>query len=278
MNTFKERNNALDKIRSMLKHSAGKLNEYDSSDHAAHLYALWSMGQLLELKKALAHHNIENEFWDGIDHLPMRINEHFIAPNLGEWAELPNNLAEEFGLLPGDIIVIKQQQQTLWEWQHAGMIKDEHSLYSAMYTKTVLEQPIDYYRTYAVRVRVLRVKANHENPELGKAACCKAQSRLGNIYGVSDKWYAIQHEDAPMYCSQLPWYAWATTAGINLDCTCPDYPETKDPQLLLKKWSALPYSIVFPTNLAESCNDYPNHGFTAKTECVLDMSRKEHEI
>ena len=275
MDTKNERQELIEGISKLLNHTCKKRAEHHPEDHAGHLYALLSMGNYQELREHLAHFNIENEFWKLVGHLPPQINEHFIASELGEWDELPDNPIKEWGLLPGDIIVIKQQQHTLWEWQHAGMIKDENTLYSAMYTKTVMEQEFDYYRIYAVQLRALKVKANHEQPELGEQACNIAHSRLGNLYGISDKGYAIRHDDAPMYCSQVPWFAWIMSCGLNLDSGSPDYDEIEDLDERLAHLCSIKHDIVYPTNLAESHSNRSEHGYVAKTECVADVVRKE---
>ena len=266
----------LDRLVEPLRH---RWEKHELPDFGEHLYALLSLGNFEEIRKQLAREkdHVAVDFWRILEGLSPQLNALFIAPEQGDWEELPANPVQEFGLLPGDIVVIKQHQHTLWEWQHAGMIKDENTLYSAMYTQTVMEQPLDYYRRYATRIKLLRVRANHENPALGRAACEQAARRVGNIYGVSDKWYALQHEEAPMYCSQVAWYAWVTATGINLDGACPDYSEIADQEERLKKLCAIPHVIVYPTGLAESDHDGDGYDFKAKTECVLDLARSGFE-
>lgn len=252
-------------------------NEKEPEDHAGHLYALWSMGNHHALNKTLRADGILNEFWQTLEHLSPQLNEHFIAPNLGEWDGFPANLVRSLNLLPGDLLVIKQHQNTLWDWQHAGMVRDEVSAYSAMYTESVLIQSLDYYMHYATRLRVLRVLANHADPTLGRKACEVADSRLGNVYGISDKWYACHHDDAPMYCSLLPWYSWMKATGINLDRSSPDYEEILDEKRRLWHLSKIPHAIVFPGNLAESSENDPEHHFVCKTEVALDICRPGYE-
>jgi len=235
------------------------------------------MGHHYELHRKLKADGIVNEFWMALEHLSPQLNEHFIAPNLGEWNEVSSNFLTEYGLLPGDILVIKQDQKTIWDWQHAGMIKDEKTVYSAMYTETVMEQPIDYYKHYATRIRALRVIANHDDPALGCKACEVAEARLGNTYGISDKWYALHHKKAPMYCSLVPWFSWMVATGINLDSSSPDFDEITNEQWRLRHLSNIPHAIVYPGNLADSCEDYPEHRFRRKTECVLDLCRPGYE-
>ena len=260
-------------IKEVLKDRTPHRLEHETADHAHHLYSLLCFGHHNELQHSLDSADIAGEFWDKIEHLSPRINDHFSSADLGEWDELPRNIVKECDLLPGDFIVIKQAQSTLWEWQHAGMIKDENTLYTAMYPDHVLEQPITYFRTYATQFRAFQIRANHAQPEWGINACEIAHKRIGNVYGISDKWYALHHKKAPMYCSLIPWFAWILATGLNLDAHCSDHTDIENRKKRLQHLCRIPHTIVYPTNLAESHIDYPEHGYAAKTDCVLDLIR-----
>jgi len=269
----RQREGIVARIKEMLKDRTLSCEKYETNDRANNIYALWAFGQYDKLQQHLDMAQIASEFWNHIEHFSPRINKHFNSPDLGEWKELPSDIVQECKLLPGDFLVIKQQQAALWEWHHAGMVKNSEMLYSAMYPLNAIEQPIDYYRRHATHIRAFRIHANHAQPELGRQACAVAAARVGNTYGISDKWFALQHVQAPMYCSLVPWLAWIQVCGLNLDAQCPDYTAEKTQQKRLQQLCRIPHSIVYPTGLAISHTDRPKLGFAAKTDCVLDMVR-----
>jgi len=244
-----------------------------------HLYALYAMGQLNALQQRLRELDIHDAFWRCLEMDKNKLLEHFTAPELGTWPDAPENPIQELGLIPGDILVMKQHMHTPWEWQHAGLVKDEKSVYTAMCTGDVMVQSIDYFKNYAVRVKALKVIANHENPELGRAACAAAATRVGNPYGISNKWHAFTHKKTPMYCSQVAWYGWLNCGendALNLDHGCPDYEGVHSIEQRRRKLCSPLHDIVFPGDLARSTSDSA-HGFKAKTVCVLDISRPGYE-
>ena len=73
-----------------------------------HLNALYVMGQFKELQEQLKELNLHDVFWEHLKLDRKEIMEHFTAPDLGPWPDAPENPIRELGLIPGDVLVMKQ--------------------------------------------------------------------------------------------------------------------------------------------------------------------------